>query len=116
MGGTVWTNSPPISDEGWWRRFAHTGYHAGQYSYGVGRHSMLDDQGQQLGAAFLDEGVILKYQWSPWPESIGRIAQIGANIPESDIEKGLGTHHVQLNKDMEALLKKREEVMKLSAA
>jgi len=101
-------------NEFWWCRFAHTGYHAGQYSYLPGRHLMQNDRGQQLEVALLDEGVILKYKWSPWPESIERKAQIGANIPESDVEKGRGNYHVAYNKDIEVLMKEREEAMNSS--
>jgi len=96
----------------WWCRFAHAGYKAGEYHYTPGRHFLEHDKGEFLGVTWLDEGVILKYKWSPWPESIGRKTQIGANIPESDFQKGFSTNHVQYSKDIEVLLKEREVVMK----
>jgi len=88
-------------------RFAHAGFKAKEYSYVPGRHGMQNNKQQTPEVA--SEGVILKYKWTPWPESIKRKQQEGANIPQSDAAQGFGTDHIVHNKDHGALLKERED-------
>ena len=59
------------------------------YRYSAGRHAYM---GNGAGSATV-EGLILKYQFTPWPESKPRKMNVGKTIPESDKARGFGGQH-----------------------
>lgn len=61
------------------------------YKYGVGRHSLPGAQN------WPNTGFIMKFLWSPWPESLERKKQIGPRIPFKDIQQRAGVQHTELN-------------------
>ena len=66
-------------------RYSHN-YKTGEYT--LGRHSCWLPNIKNI------ESLIYQYQFAPWtPEFIARKLQIKNNIPDSDKEVGLGTHH-----------------------
>ena len=80
------------------RRFLH--YKTSEtYKYSPGRH--VYDGGSGARIMKLD-GFILKWQFTPWPESKKRKMNVGTTIPESDKAKGFGLHH--LNRVNEAAM------------
>jgi len=56
-----------------------------------------------------EDGVILKWLWTPWPESVERKINVGKTIPKADLESGLGKQHEAQN--LTALLIYREKMM-----
>jgi len=78
--------------------------------YEAGRHSLdLPDSAW----SWADEGFIAKFLWTPWPESIPRKMQIGAQIPQSDFDANVGRHH-HVNADLGRLKRSREEALSAS--
>lgn len=67
-------------------RFIHS-FDSGRYT--IGRH------GFNNSFSMLDDSKIAKYVFSPWNEKfIQRKLQIASKVPESDLKKGMGGHHV----------------------
>jgi hypothetical protein len=78
-------------------RFIHS-FNRGCYS--IGRHGFNNPNGT---TPMLDNSKIAKYVFSPWNEDfIKRRMQIGYRIPESDIKKGMGGHHVFSREEWES--------------
>ena len=58
-------------------------------NYTIGRHNFNN------AFSMLDNSKIAKYIFSPWNENfIQRKTQIAHKVPESDLKKGMGGHHV----------------------
>lgn len=70
------------------------------FAYKPGRHSILtqgvDKKWSSLGKSVAG-GFVMKYLWSPWPESMMRKFQIGSKVPERDMKEGKGRHHTQMS-------------------
>lgn len=66
-------------------RFAHNSSH-GQYT--PGRH------GTFLPHMFCNDLFLLHYRFAPWPGAYTRKMQIQNRVPKSDLNKGMGLHHI----------------------
>jgi len=66
---------------------------ATSFVYKSGRHAILF---QGVEKKWTEGGFIMKFLWSPWPESMERKFQIGGKIPERDIKRGRGRQHTQM--------------------
>ena len=67
------------------------------YKYGAGRHwyaRPLTKPDYNSTTTEMD-GFIVKWKWTPWPESMIRKTQVGETIPARDIKRGMGAHHTQ---------------------
>jgi hypothetical protein len=67
-------------------RFAHT---ASSGLYTPGRHST------RLTNYCSEELLLLHWRYAPYPQSIDRKLKIQTRIPQSDINQGMGTHHIK---------------------
>jgi hypothetical protein len=78
-------------------RFIHT-FDSGKYT--TGRHGFNSEY------SILDNSKIAKYIFSPWNKHfIERKLQIGPKIPESDLKKSMGGHHVFSREEWESQYK-----------
>lgn len=59
---------------------------------------------------FSDEGFIVKFAFTPWPEVIDRKIQIASRIPQELFEKGMATHH-QDNLNVSRMKEQREYLL-----
>jgi hypothetical protein len=76
-------------------RFLHLGTTT-THHYTVGRHSYKPAFPKRPTSTTMRDGLIFKWQWTPWPESVERKLGVGKTIPESDKKRGRGTQHVRL--------------------
>lgn len=87
------------------------GYHAGRPSRSIHKKSIPYRFGRHFVNVTTDRLAIFWYGWSPWTqEFIDRKLQIKHKIPEIDISRGFGTHHLQ---DAEALHNSYTEINKV---
>lgn len=73
-------------------RYAHCA-ESGQYH--PGRHST------NLPSANTNDLFLLHFRYAPYPQCLERKLQIGARVPQSDIVRGMGTHHQKTPEAME---------------
>jgi hypothetical protein len=75
-----------------YHRFFHKGT-SETHGYGAGRHSY---DGKDVEQQENLNGFIMKWLWTPWPESADRKMNVGGHIPEDDKALGLGAQHFSL--------------------
>lgn len=93
-------------------RYLHAGMTAGTYCYALGRHGFFVNS--WLGTprpSYIDGGFLVKFLWTPWPESVERKSHVGVLQPESDVKRGFGIHHAE-NMDTKKLVKGRNAFLK----
>lgn len=89
---------------GHYSRIAHR-FSDGGRTYDLGRHALV--AGREWKWA--DEGFLVKWKWSPWPESKARKLQIRDRIPRYHFGMGWGTQHdvdeARLDRDQDTMCK-----------
>lgn len=78
-------------------RFLHVGT-SFTHKYDYGRHNYTEvrrkrQKKNRKPQEISHEGFIMKWVWTPWPEVAQRKLDVGKTIPQSDQERGFGTHH-----------------------
>ena len=73
-------------------RFTHT---AKSGNYTPGRHST------NLPCVYSEDLNLLHWRFAPWPQAKERKLQIAARVPQSDLAKGMGAHHIHTEKTLE---------------
>lgn len=103
-------------------RFTSRWLHAGLtsrllYRYVPGRHRMYVYHPNRGGApsvygstwkapaVWMDQGFLLKYKWTPWPDVYRRKSQIGARVPKDG--KARGQHHILYGKGLNVTMHHR---------
>ncbi len=81
-------------------RYMHN-FFAGEYDYSVGRHRL--ETKKNTKCELMQNSVIYRYKFSPWPEVRNRLAQVGTRMSEHDERNGLGVHHTQLKNNLSAV-------------
>ena len=56
------------------------------------------------------DGFIVKWFWTPWPESVARKLEVGKTIPKDEAEAGVGPQHTRWV--MDDTPKATQEIMK----
>lgn len=101
MKGVHLTYNPSI-----YSRFLHFGFRAEEYNYGAGRHDITNIKGVPIEISTI--GFIMKYLFSPWPESIKRKVQIKSHLREEDGASGwqhrVSSTHDRVNQLRESTL------------
>ena len=79
------------------------------YKYILGRHVYaLELQPNSTGTEM--DGFIVKWFWTPWPESVARKLEVGKTIPKDEAEAGVGPQHTRWV--MDDTPKATQEIMK----
>lgn len=63
------------------------------HQYETGRHKYKPIKGNNAVRMLNRRGYIAKWKWTPWPETVQRLMEVGKTIPEADIKHGAGKHH-----------------------
>jgi len=85
----------PHSYRNFWRnygRFLHL--NSVNYKYLLGRHRYASELKPNTTGTEMD-GFIVKWFWTPWPESVTRKLEVGKTIPKEEAEAGVGPQHTR---------------------
>ena len=85
-------------------RFLHL--NSARYEYGNGRHRYATELIPNTTTTEMD-GFIVKWLWTPWPESFRRKTQVGATIPKNDT--GGSYHKKWVSNETEKIYKEMSE-------
>jgi len=83
-----------------------------RYRYSVGRHGIENLNGTQLSKNKIpvyEGGFIMKFSWTPWPEQLQRMIQVGSTIPSSDIKERRGMQHVRRARNGKDFIERERE-------
>jgi hypothetical protein len=95
-------------------RFLHLGTST-THRYRTGRHAYKPASAFPQHSTYktIQDGLIFKWMWTPWPESVERKLGVGKTIPDSDKKRGHGRQHFSL-KTHSDLYQRREMALAAS--